>query len=246
MRQAMRLNGLVWLLLGMPAAGWAAFPTVDGVQGSVSTSGTSHTINLGATPADGTGILVVMTTRGNSGTITLPSGFSAVISDTSSAPSFMIAWASASGLGSSISISTNNSVGVSAIVIRVTASTFTGSPAAPLAPATGTNSTPNPPSLSPGWGADDVLWVAAMGQLEHRTVSSYPSDYADNQTSQQSTGAGASFQTVTALATRSLNASSQDPGAFTMNASGSWYALTIAIRGTGGATQTYFTRGRVR
>jgi hypothetical protein len=104
----------------------------------------------------------------------------------------------------------------------------------------GTSATPDPPNLAPSWGAEDNLWVAGFALDDGtKTLSSYPTNYSDN----QATVAGSTAGVRLGIATRELNASSENPGSFTVSASDSWVALTIAVRpaaggGGGGTTIT--------
>lgn len=104
-------------------------------------------------------------------------------------------------------------------------------------PANAASSTPDPPLLTPNnWGAEDTLWFALAGVDTSRTVSVFP--LPDNQTSQVSGGSGGA---TLAICTQNLNASSLNPGTFTISASDDWIAFTIGIRpsaggGGGGAT----------
>lgn len=97
--------------------------------------------------------------------------------------------------------------------------------------ATGTNNSPNPPSFTPSYGSGDHLWAAVEFNDRARSVTAYPTDYADNQTNQVTGGtAGAAV----GIAFRSVAAASQDPGTFTLNNSDEWVGLTLCFEGTGG------------
>jgi hypothetical protein len=93
--------------------------------------------------------------------------------------------------------------------------------------ARGTSATPNPPPLVPPGGSKDFIWVAVVAYRNGvRTVSSYPSSYVGNQLNPHvSNTAG----TGIGMATRDLNAASEDPGAFTLSGSSDWIATTIAV-----------------
>lgn len=88
----------------------------------------------------------------------------------------------------------------------------------------------NPPSLTPSWGADDTLWLAVAGHSAASTTawSAGPSSYSGFQVNGASSGGSA---VSIASAYRQLNASSEDPGAFTVSGSNRfWSAATVAIR----------------
>lgn len=107
-------------------------------------------------------------------------------------------------------------------------SSFSGTPEASSA-SLGSSSTPNSPSLSPSWGSAKTLWLAIIGQMptsEGGSVSSYPSGYTGG-----IFGASGGSIALTASAHRQLEASSEDPGAFSMPSSANWVAYTVAVRG---------------
>lgn len=94
--------------------------------------------------------------------------------------------------------------------------------------ATGTSTTPDPDSVSPGWGAEDILWRALSASDDGRTdYTGFPTDYTLSQFSDASGGAGGAS---IGGATRLLNASSEDPGTFTTDRSDDWAAYTFALR----------------
>lgn len=94
------------------------------------------------------------------------------------------------------------------------------------------NASPNPNSLTPAGGAKDWFWIADIvfglaGFSTQPTVSSYPTNYTGTTISTTSSGFG---QVAVASGYRTLNASSEDPGTFTLsNANANWFALTLAI-----------------
>lgn len=101
----------------------------------------------------------------------------------------------------------------------------------------GSTANPDSPNLAPSWGAEDTMWISFFSLDDGtKTLSSYPTNYADNQNTLAGTTAGVRL----GIATRNLNASSENPGSFTVSASDSWVALTIAVRpaaGGGGSPQ---------
>jgi hypothetical protein len=98
------------------------------------------------------------------------------------------------------------------------------------APAEATGSTaPNPPSLTPSWGAADTLWLAVTGWSEGTiTASAFPTNYTN--TGQNGTGVAGSEGVSIGWGFRELNAASEDPGTFTLGSAANWVAFTIAIR----------------
>jgi hypothetical protein len=95
--------------------------------------------------------------------------------------------------------------------------------------AVATNTNPDPPSLDPAdWGAEDTLWLAVVAAANGgTTITTYPTNYTNGIT--ENSG-GTSDGVAIATARRELNATSEDPSTFTMDASRAWRANTIAVR----------------
>lgn len=94
--------------------------------------------------------------------------------------------------------------------------------------ATSSSTTPNPPSLTPSWGAEDTLWIAAFngGFNGSPSVSTYPTNYTNG----VDTVSGGGFQvSLLGTARRELNAASDDPGTFTISGAAEWVAQTVAV-----------------
>lgn len=100
-----------------------------------------------------------------------------------------------------------------------------------------TSTTPDPDSLTPTWGAKDTMWIAVgAGDRGNIVFSVYPTNYTGNNI-EIDPGAGSGRQTV-AIGTRELNATSDDPGTFTMDASWPNSGITIAIEPAAGGGST--------
>lgn len=102
-------------------------------------------------------------------------------------------------------------------------------------------STVDPPSLTPTWGAADTLWIAAMvAGDDNATVSAYPSNYTNGVDTVA--GDAINFSCSCGTARRELNASSENPGTFTLSELEGVVGYTIAVRpaaGGGGGTPYY-------
>jgi len=230
------MKRLIALLFCFPA--FAAFPTVNGTQGSqTSTAGTSHTIQLGATPTTGDMLIVIASFGLDAGALTWPSGFGTwtqLTNTVNTSHHQVIVYKSANGEGTSISVTSTNSARMASIAIRIAASSYTGNPEAGT-PATGNSTAPNPPAATPSWGTQDVTWLAIAGQRSQNAVTTYPTNYTSNNLTQASGGSGAAVSS-TYLASRNLNGSTANPGTYALAGSGgAWVANTVAVQGTGGA-----------
>lgn len=88
----------------------------------------------------------------------------------------------------------------------------------------GSSAFPDPPARVPAWGATDTLWWATMHeQAWNPAVLAYPANYS-NTGSQQAQG------TTLAYARRELNAATENPGTFELDATIDWRSATVAVR----------------
>lgn len=124
-------------------------------------------------------------------------------------------------------------------VLKYAAGSWHGTtPPQAATPAGGTSTSPNPPALTPSWGAEDTQWIAVAfpNSTQNSAPAGYPSNCPDNQLGARSRGA--TGQATLYLATANVNTATFDPDAFSATVSGSvdWQAGTIAVRGPGGAS----------
>lgn len=97
--------------------------------------------------------------------------------------------------------------------------------------ASGLSTAPNAPSLSPSWGAKDTFWrVVCAFDDGRRSISAYPSSPDNFSIYQNSDSSGGSGGAGMGSAGLTKNATSVDPGAFTLSASDDWVAWLIAVR----------------
>ncbi|RJP54311.1 MAG: hypothetical protein C4583_03030 [Anaerolineaceae bacterium] len=88
----------------------------------------------------------------------------------------------------------------------------------------------DPPSLTPSWGALDTLWLAIISYRSALvTVSAFPANHPNSQAQYQHSG-GTGTDGGIAIAARNLNATSNDPDAYTVSATSNGRARTVAIR----------------
>jgi len=99
-----------------------------------------------------------------------------------------------------------------------------------------TDTSPDSPSVSPSWGAEDNMFIAFYAQNNGGAATAYPTSYADNQVTAFSSAASGNCSM--GLATRELNATSDDPAVFTSDTSAAWAALTVVVRPAAGVAAT--------
>lgn len=102
----------------------------------------------------------------------------------------------------------------------------------------GNSANPNSPAYTPPSGAEDTLWLSiALWGGFNANVSSGPAGYTAVRTDRQGTlsvGPGG-------VSTYRLdsNTATEDPGQWTLSASGNWRSLVLAVRPAGGAAIDY-------
>jgi hypothetical protein len=178
---------------------------------------TSHTINLQSNIVAGDLLLVLFSSvNGQGGT---PSGWT---KDPDHDQIKLYSKTASGSEGATETITTTNATGSSHTSYRISGwnsfeTAFFNGP---------NNTTPDPPSLSPSWGAKDTLWLACFGESNgNRQVSTYPSNYSSGRNDYWDSNDGSGVGS----AIRVLNAASEDPGNFTLNANDLWDGLTIAV-----------------
>lgn len=224
-----------------------AFPIVENTNSSArGINGTSHIVNLPASIVSGQLLLIFFNVVNTS--ISTPTNWTLLgdIGGSSSIPKLAVFYKIADGSeGSTVTITTG--VNRKSAHISFSISGYDGNPFISSG-ATGTNTSPNPDSLTPGLGARDYLWIALTGwqqDLGGVNLSAYPSNYSDNQLNILSGGSG--DHPGVGVATRDLNASSEDPGNFTLSAGSptlsGWNAITVSVSppaSGGGNTSAFF------
>jgi hypothetical protein len=97
----------------------------------------------------------------------------------------------------------------------------------------GNTANPDPPSLTPSWGADDSLWIAGCCyDRGDRSVSDYPDNYSNGQSQRSNNSVGVGVATCE----REYRATSDDPNTFTISSGQRCVVWTVALQpgaGTG-------------
>lgn len=212
-----------------------AFPVVEEItyQGFTSASRT-HNVNMPATVNAGDLLFVwfVLQQEASTRTITVPGGWTTIHNGRPTSGivcCLAVRAADGSEDGGSYNFSTAASVRAAAYVGRIRQGTWAGDESTDVdGVVAGGSGDPNPPSVSAGWGADDNLYIALAGG-NNNTTATAPSSYGNLQ--DDSFTASLFYSLTVAVATRELNASSDDPGTFNYSSNPSvWSAATIVIK----------------
>lgn len=203
-----------------------AFPVVASVNANVSAASTSQTVNLPASISAGD-LLIAFGVATSLCTYTWPAGWTEMW-DPNSQTGFTGAYRIADGSeGASITVTASVSFVTTYATLRITGA-HASTPPEDGTPAMNVGTTtPNPPSVTASWGAEDNLWIAIMGSSSSAAsnVTAYPTNFSDNQTAVD-TGSGG----LLGYATRNLANATQDPGTFTQSAGTTCGAQTIVVR----------------
>ena len=209
-----------------------AFPTIQATSQGATAEGTSHVINMPAGIQVGDLLLVFFGTDGDN-TITNWGGFTELdqqwdTRDIFGAVAFKVAVGS-----DTLTITTSVGEPGSHIVYRIDGwesdfipeiSTFTY----------GNANIPDPAIVTPSWIQDDTLWIAVCMNDNDSVVSAYPTNYSLSQLNQVGIKAGCGI----GICGRNLNASSENPGVFTLDDPEQWFAWTIAVAPSGASAPT--------
>jgi hypothetical protein len=194
-------------------------------NGGSDTTGTSHTVYLPSNISSGNLLLVFFSIYVSSvPTITFPGGWTQLYNTTYSTYVRSGAWYRVADGTEGATITVTTSTNASSAHTSYLLTQYSGTPEG--AAATGSSAAPDPPNLTPSWGAKDTLWFAVCGTGAFGgSVTSYPTNYADGKLYLYTSGGNAT-------AIRQLNAASENPGAFTLSSSAFWVAGTVAIQST--------------
>jgi len=206
-----------------------AFPTVAGVGrgGSANLAVDNIDIVFDAVPDSGDLLVILLGVDGLL-TATFPDGYTAFpgMPEVSSTFTLNMVYRVCDGSeAASINVTFSGSDQATYQAYRITG--HAGTAPTGCTPAAAATDSPDPPLCDPGSSAER-LWLAVFGLNNSViTVSSYPSNYTNGITD-------ASSGARVGSARRELEASSEDPGVFTLSASQSWVSYTVGIAATGG------------
>lgn len=212
-----------------------AFPSVVGTPvGTADTSSTSFTVALPSGIVAGELLLIFMAhdENGTSSTITQSSGPTFTQIDNAANGTVVRGqiWArlATGGEGNPV-FSSTNSQDVACVAVRVQnhGVTDVSTDIVKGTAATGADAAPDPPNCNPGT-AQDFLWLEYFAADDDDDTATYWSTNYSAVLQQQS--ASSTSSCLVAVASRQLNASSENPGVMAMAAVEEWVAQTIAIK----------------
>jgi hypothetical protein len=169
--------------------------------------------------------LLIFMTSGANGTITTPAGWSLVGSAGGSPKGLYVFSKIAVGNedGTSVTVATSGSVSTCAWrVLCVQGPHATEAPA--FAQVANNFGTMDPPSLTPAWGSDENLWVAAAWKAT-TAIAGVPAGYTDGGQS-----ANANANQRVRVAYKVATAATEDPGVFEAGGSVDRAVATVAVR----------------
>jgi hypothetical protein len=205
-----------------------AFPVVSGSTPSNAATNTSHTINLDNAESAGD-LLIAFVTCDVTSTMTYPGGWPTLkeADAFNSQAKIKAAYRICDGTeGASITVTFGTSQPMAARVLRITGWHGTTPPEASTGTDMGAASiNPDPDNLTPSWGAADTLWLPALCHDSNGGIpTSYPASYTNGEDITNSTTNGFS------VCRRELNATSEDPAAYTITNSQECFVFTVGVR----------------
>lgn len=213
-----------------------ASPAVVGTaaETAVSTASTSHVVNL---PTGTTGnLLLAIMSKGSAGTnpaVDALAGWNELL-DEAQTLGLYIAWRTADGTeGATTTFTISSATRGAWIVYEISGHIDPGTQAPQIGTtATGSSTTPDPPSVSVTGGSKDILTIACFGRSGEEAdddtwVTSAPSGFGG--LLQKACGvAGTNLAGIVATAHLAETTATANPGTFTA-ATGAWRAQTIVV-----------------
>lgn len=223
----------VYVPVAVGAAGSA--PVVEATaESSVNTAGTSHAVTLPAGMVESDLILITMDIGSTSATLNALTDWSEIL-DEASANGLKILRYTGTGVPSNPTFTSSASTRSASIAWRISGADKSVTPQIGTT-ATGTSTTPDPPSVTPSAGSKPYLFIAFYGaageEADDDTWSDTPpTNYGPTPPLQKACGtAGTNLGGLIAAASRQLTTgSAEDPGTFAKDVSAAWRAQTIIV-----------------
>lgn len=193
---------------------------------------TTHNVAMPASVTAGNLLITHICIR-NGASFTTPTGWTPLWSTTNSTSTHAAFAKIADGTegGTTVDFSTSGSDSGAAQVYRITDWYGTLAGVEVGTPATGSNTAPNPPALTPSWGSTSAftLWLVLSGASDDDSAyTGAPGSFTD--LTSTVSGAGANSGAEVGSARRVAALASLDPGNFALAASQLWVVNTVAVR----------------
>lgn len=203
------------------------FPSVVTTNTSVDDTDTlNHTVSLPSGIVSGNLLIVPFCTDGDE-SVGFPAGWTEIFELAFGIVTLAVAYRKADGTeGATITVTTGTTEQSSHCSYHITGHEDPTTQAPEISVGgLDISANPDPDSLTPTGGAKDYLWLAIHGHDVNRTTDAFPTSYSNGISTQGANAAG----TGIGCAERQLNASSENPGTFTISASQRWVAATMAV-----------------
>lgn len=213
------------MVLVMPTFTHAAFATVETTSsGNEDSNQTSHSITMPSGIVAGDLLVIIFGTRAN--TTTSLSGWTELAD-----ANYVHIYTKVAVGGDTATISSGSSRSAH-VVYRISGDNGADSAnvSATVGAQAGASTTPDPPSHTPAWSADDTLWIALTvfdNDGDTTTVDGIPASYTDEVSKDDNNGA---VSTHIGTARRENATGTEDPGTFTIANSKVSTSATLAIR----------------
>lgn len=208
---------------------------------SIATSNTSqedsavstHTVSLPSGITSGDLLLVGFGHATDTETPVFPAGWSLIVETDNAGggtEGLAIHMRRADGTeGSTITVTTTGTTRSTHVALRISGDDTGTTPETSSAIAN--NAPPNPPSLTPTGGAKDYLWLAWGASSHAGTYTAFSTDYTYITPLQIANSvSGSATRSISGLCARQLNASSEDPSAWSHDQSAAeMVAITMAV-----------------
>lgn len=193
---------------------------------------TSSTVTLPSSVAAGDLLLIVTIPSTSGVTPSTPAGWTALTWGALTGCGTAVVFYKQAAGGETSQAITHASARLAWVAYRITGWDTAKAPEVGTA-ATGSSVNPDPPSISPSWGATrNDLFIAASAVNNGNTgaTSAYPSGYSNGQTTRTQKGDSSDVRISSAEKRTTSMVSSENPGTFTTT-TGNWTAQTIAVAG---------------
>lgn len=217
--------GTLFLPFVAAAGGATVYPSVVNTNSAIHSTANPYVVNLPASIVAGQLLMVAVATVENAPTGT-PAGWTQLASLTGSSQITLTIYykVAAGGEGATLNVASAGIRTASSVSWSIT--DYQGTPEV-TSTAHSTGASPDPGTITPSWGSDDMLVIPVLGVWGTQTISSYPASYTNGTDSYQSSG----LSNRVAWCRREVTGTSENPGAFTLSGTvSSQKTVTIAIR----------------